>query len=185
MIWIAGGLFTLSVCGWVLFVPPSARNPMRAVPSFAQVIYSSASPDREALKRLPFTRHGPDLDLIVPGSLQHAPLVLALAPLNGRDHRDTWIVVSSAGSRSVWLRWRMNLFPPSGVRRLASYGAWPVWQIDDPSFPSWMRVRFSVTEGLWIASISGDSHDIYRLLDTLDGRRLSKAVRSSAASSME
>jgi len=98
-------------------------------------------------------------------------------PLGGRDRRDTFILVSAAGPRTVALRWQMELFPPEGVQPVRSYSAWPVWQIEHSAFPAWMRVRFTLSEGLFICSISDDSHDIYYLLDTLDGRRPSLAGR--------
>jgi hypothetical protein len=104
-------------------------------------------------------------------TLEKSPLALAVAPLDGRDRRDTWVVVGASGPRTVLLRWRLKFFPPAGVQAVRSYGAWPVWQYNDPVLPAWMRVRFSVAEGLLICSISDDSHDIYYLLDTLDGRR--------------
>jgi hypothetical protein len=63
------------------------------------------------------------------------------------------------------------LRPPEGIKPARSYGAWPVWQYSDSSLPPWMKVRFSLTERLLICSISDDSHDIYYLLDTFDGRR--------------
>ena len=104
-------------------------------------------------------------------TLEKKPLALAVAPLGGLDRRDTWVVVSVIGPRAVLLRWRLAFFPPAGVKAIRSYGAWPVWEYDDPSLPAWMRVRFSIAEGLLICSLSDDSHDIYYLLDTLDGRR--------------
>ena len=104
-------------------------------------------------------------------TLKKSPLTLATVALGGRDRRDSWVAVSALGPRAVLLRWQLKLFPPEGIKPSRSYGAWPVWEYSDPALPVWVRVRFSITEGLLICSISDDSHDIYYLLDTLDGRR--------------
>jgi hypothetical protein len=103
--------------------------------------------------------------------LREKPLVAATVSPGGRTGHDTWVAVSAIGPRAIWFRWQMVFFPPENIQPLHSYGSWPVWQYNDPSFPVWMRVRFSITEGLLICSISDDSHDINCLLDTLDGRR--------------
>lgn len=169
-------LFALSVAGWILYVPSFTRNPLRAVPAFAQIVYSSSKPDWSVLERIPFARHWENGDA-VPAELKNAPLVLAVAPLSGRDRRDAWIAVSAVGPRSVLLRWRLILSPPPSIRRLHSYCAWPVWQVEDPSLPPWMRIRFSITDGLLICAVSDNSHDIYTLLDVVDGRSPSKAQR--------
>ena len=97
--------------------------------------------------------------------------LLASVSLGGRDRRDSWVAVSALGPRVVLLRWQLKLCSPEGIKPSRSYGSWPVWEYNDPELPVWMRIRFSITEGLLICSISDDSHDIYYLLDTLDGRR--------------
>jgi hypothetical protein len=164
----------ISVCGWIFYIPPAALNSLRAVPEQARPVYRSAAPDWSALEKLPVSRDWKNLPGIFQ-TLEKSPFVLAVAPLGGRDRRDAWIAVSAAGPRAFLLRWKLTLFPPNGIREIKSYGAWPVWQVDDPSLPVWMRVRFSLTEGLLICSISDNSHDIYYLLDTLDGRRPAQA----------
>lgn len=171
--WTVGvlvALLILSVTGWIFYMPPPARQTLKPVPSHARIVYRSATPELSALE--PF--HVSD-GWKTAGRffriLEKSPLTLATVALGGRDRRDSWIAVSVLGPRAVLLRWQLKLFPPEGVKPARSYGAWPVWEYSDPALPVWMRVRFSVSEGLLICSISDDSHDIYYLLDTLDGRR--------------
>jgi hypothetical protein len=168
-------LLTLSVIGWIFYMPPATLQTLKPVPSHAQIIYCSTAPDWAVLKKLPVSN---DWNLPPVGRImENAPLVVATASLGGRDRRDTWVAVSAIGSRAVFLRWKLMLFPPEGIKTARSYGAWPVWECSDPLLPAWMRIRFSISEGLLICSISDDSHDIYYLLDTFDGRRPSAERR--------
>jgi hypothetical protein len=171
--WIIGVLtvlLVLSVLGWIAYVPPAELQTLKPVPAHAQIVYRSALPDLAVLEKF----HSAN-DLKTAGlffqTLKDKPLTLATVALGGRDRRDAWVAVSAVGRKSVPLRWQMTLFPPDGVTPARSYGAWPVWQYSDPALPPWMRIRFSISEGLLICSISDDSHDIFYLLDTLDGRR--------------
>lgn len=163
-------LLAASVIGWIFYMPPSALEMLRPVPAYAQIVYQSRRPIRSDLEKLPFCRDWKNMDRFFQ-TLEKSPLTVAVVPLGGRERRDTWVAVSGLGSRAPWLRWRMVFAPPAGVKAIRSYGAWPVWEYHDPAFPEWMRVRFSIVEGLLICSISDDSHDLYYLLDTLDGRR--------------
>jgi hypothetical protein len=183
-------LLAAVVFGWIVYVPPAACNLFKPVPAHAQVVYSSAAPDWTVFDRLlffqglgnggakpfSFSSHFKNADGVF-RLLEKAPLAVAFVPLGGRDRRDVWVAVSAIGPRALFLRWRLTLLPPAGLRPVRSRGAWPVWQYSNPSLPLWMRVRFAITEGLLICSISDDSHDIYYLLDTLDGRRPSLAER--------
>lgn len=159
-----------TVIGWIFYMPPPVLNTLRPVPMHAQVVYCSATPDGDVFEKLHFSNPWKKADGFFQ-SLEKRPIAVAVAPLGGRDRRDTWVVVSAVGPRAVFLRWRLMFAPPPGVKPLRSYGAWPVWQYSDPSLPLWMRVRFSIAEGLLICSISDDSHDMDYLLDTLDRRR--------------
>lgn len=167
-------LLALSVIGWIFYISPSALETLKPVPAHAQIVYRSAKPGW-FLSFFPtlgktdngFSRHWKKYFQ----TLEKSPLAVASVSLGGRDRRDTWVAVSAIGPRAVFLRWQLTFFPPEGVKPSRSYGAWPVWQYSDPSFPAWMRVRFSIAEGLLICSISDDSHDMDYLLDTLDGRR--------------
>jgi len=171
--WIVGvltALLALSVFSWIFYVPPAARQTLKPVPAHAQIIYRSETPDLSVLEKFHYSNGWRTAGRFFE-TLEKNPLTLATVPLGGRDRRDAWVVVSAIGPRAFLLRWQMSLFPPEGIKPARSYGAWSVWQYNDPSLPAWMRVRFSLTEGLLICSISDDSHDIYYLLDTLDGRR--------------
>lgn len=167
-------LLALSVAGWVRYVPSSALNPLKPVPAHAQMVYQNSTPGW-FLSFFPlFEKGGGNHSGLWNKNLQtlkEKPLVAATASLGGHDRRDTWVVVSAIGPQAVLFRWQMVFFPPENIQQLHSYGAWPVWQYTDPSFPAGMRVRFSIAEGLLICSVSDDSHDINYLLDTLDGRR--------------
>ncbi|MFA7368235.1 MAG: hypothetical protein WC334_01195 [Kiritimatiellales bacterium] len=163
-------LLVFSVIGWIVYVPPAALQTLKPVPAHAQIIYRSMTPDLSALEKFHYSNGWKTAGRFFQ-TLEKSPLTLAAVALGGRDRRDTWVVVSAAGPRAFLLRWQMTLFPPEGIKPTRSYGAWPVWQYSDPSLPAWMRVRLALTEGLLICSISDDSHDIYYLLDTLDGRR--------------
>ncbi len=110
--------------------------------------------------------------------LEKRPLAVATVPFNGREGRDTWVAVSELGGPvALAMRWRLLLFPPEEVSSARAYAAWPVWKLEHPAIPAWARVRFALTDGLLICSISDDSHDIYKLLDTFDGRAASLAKR--------
>lgn len=165
-------LLALSVIGWIFYMPPSALQTLKPVPAHAQIIYRSATPGW-FLSFFPTLQQNSGAGVWKKSfqALEKSPLAVASVSLGGRDRRDSWVAVSAIGPRAVFLRWQLTFFPPEGVKPSRSYGEWPVWQYSDPAFPAWMRVRFSITEGLLICSISDDSHDIDYLLDTLDGRR--------------
>lgn len=165
-------LLAASVIGWIFYMPPSALETLKPLPAYAQIVYRSDAPDWTALEKIVRSNLWKDS---VPRrscfqTLEKSPVTVATVPLGGRGRRDTWLAVSALGSRAPWLRWRMVFFPPDGVKAIRSYGSWPVWEYNDPALPEWMRVRFSIVEGLLICSISDDSHDLYYLLDTFDGR---------------
>jgi hypothetical protein len=163
-------LLTLSVLGWIVYMPSAERRALCPVPAHAQILYHSGTPDLSVLERLHISNGWKTAGRFFEIA-KKSPLTLATAGLGGRDRRDTWVAVSAVGPRAVLLRWQLTVSPPEGIKPVRSYGAWPVWQYSDPSLPAWMRIRFSVVEGLLICSVSDDSHDIYYLLDTLDGRR--------------
>ena len=177
----------------LLFTPAESR--LQAIPAHAQIIYSKQSPDnllsvfplrlRSLRPRSGQATLGSHSDNFSNVWKKHAqffqilekhPLTIAAVPFGGRERRDTWVAVSELGApAAVALRWRMMLFAPEGISPARPYAVWPVWKVEHPSLPSWMKVRFAITEGLLICSISSDSHDIYRLLDTADGRDASRA----------
>jgi hypothetical protein len=164
-------LLGLSVTGWVIYMPPQLCNPLRAVPAEARLLFHHSDP---AVVR-PFFQALNDPAFSVwkeqfP-SVENAPLAVAAAPLRGRDRSDSRMAVSAPGMRALLLHWQLVLAPPEGVVPQRSYGGWPVWKLDNPALPPEVRIRFSIADGLLICSVSDDSHDIYRLLDTLDGRR--------------
>ena len=171
---VLSALLVLSVIGWIFYMPPSALQTLKPVPSHAQIVYRSATPGWFLSF---FPTLGKEADRVSKLSkknfqtLEKSPLTVASVALGGRDRRDSWVAVSALGPRAVLLRWQLKLSPPEGIKPSRSYGSWPVWEYNDPELPVWMRVRFSITEGLLICSISDDSHDIYYLLDTFDGRR--------------
>ena len=187
-------LAAVTVCS-ILFTPAESR--LRAIPAHAQIVYNNKNPDwflsffQPLEEKLPTFGKGDDFTTRPEGSrvaesavlqrgwfqrLENYPMTIAAVPFGGRERRDTWAVVSELGApAAVALRWRMTLFAPEGISPARSYAVWPVWKVEHPSLPSWMRVRFAITEGLLICSISSDSHDIYRLLDTADGRTASRA----------
>ncbi len=177
-------LLIVSVAGWILYMPPAALDPDRAVPAHAHIVYQNDSPDWFLSFFQPLEKTVSASGKTGTDSSRHwknilrelakHPLTVATVPLRGRDRRDSWIAVSALGPRAIALRWRLRLFPPEGIQPAHGHAAWPVWTLDDPSLPSWARVRFSVTDSLLICSVSDDSRDIYRVLDTLDGRRLSR-----------
>lgn len=175
--WTTGALTLLlasSVIGWIFYMPPSALTMLKPIPAHAQIVYRSPTPGGflSFFPKLGNTDFGGSANWEHEiHELERSPLIVASVALGGRERRDTWVAVSALGSRAVFLRWKLRLAPPEGVQPLQSYGAWPIWTYTDPSLPPWMRIRFSITEGLLIGSISEDSHDIYYLLDTLDGRR--------------
>jgi len=165
-----------SVIGWIVYIPPSALRTLKPVPAHAQIVYQSDSFNASALEKLPVSKDWKSADHFFQ-TLEKSPLALAVVPLGGRERRDSWVAVSALGPRAVWLRRQLAFSPPAGVKPIRSYGAWPVWEYRDPQLPVWMRVRFSIAEGLLICSLSDDSHDIEYLLDTLDGRRPSAEPR--------
>ena len=179
-------LAAVTICS-ILFTPAESR--LTAVPAHAQIVYNNKNPDwflsffQPLEGKFPTCGKGDDFttrSAVLQHSwfqrLENYPMAVATVPFGGRDRRDTWVVVSELGAPAAMaLRWRMTLFAPEGISPARSYAVWPVWKVEHPSLPSWMRVRFAITEGLLICSISSDSHDIYRLLDTADGRAPSRA----------
>lgn len=173
-------LLALLVVGAIFYIPPSALNTLKPVPAHAQIVYRSNTPGwflnffpmigkKDGDFSNDWKKSAPQRSWFQ--TLEKSPLAVASVSLGGRERRDTWVAVSAIGPRAVLLRWQLTFFPPEGIKVSRPYGAWPVWQYSDPALPVWMRIRFSIAEGLLICSISDDSHDIVYLLDTLDGRR--------------
>lgn len=167
----------------LLFSPVAAQNRLRAIPAHAQIVYNNKNPEW-------FLSFFPSLgkmdgDFSNPWKkkfqgLEKYPLAVATVSFNGRQGRNAWVAVSKLGGpAALTMRWRLLLFPPEEVSSARAYAAWPIWKLEHSSIPGWARVRFSLTDGLLICSISDDSHDIYKFLDTLDGRAASLADRRS------
>ena len=174
-------LFATVTIASLLFASSSAQNRLRPIPAYARLVYNNETPDGffsffPMLGKMDddFSKHWKKNFQV----LEKRPLTVATVPFHGREGRDTWVAVSELGGPSALLfRWRLLLSPPEGVSPVRPYAVWPVWKLEHPSVPSWAHVRFSLTDGLLICSISDDSHDIYKLLDTLDGRAVSMASR--------
>lgn len=175
--WIALSiLLAVVTVGSIVRVPP-VRG-LSAVPAYARLVYH----DRDSSGFLSVFPSLGTADGDFAGvwdryfqAVGSRPLAVATAPFAGPAHRDCWVAVSELdGAAALALRWRLMLFPPDGIRHVRSYAVWPVWALEDPSLPSWAKVRFSVTENLLICAISSDSRDIDRLLDVADGRAPSK-----------
>ena len=163
----------------LVYVPASAGDRLKAVPAQAHIVYNNQNPDW-FLSFFPMLGKGEDDFSDVWKAhfhaLEESPLLVATVPLGGRSTRDTWVAVSElSGANALALRWRLMFFPPDGIHRVRSYAVWSVWKLEHPAVPAWATVRLAITEGLLICSISADSHDIYYLLDTLDGRVASLA----------
>ena len=177
----AAGLVVLTGVFFVslFYIPSVVGNRLKAVPRHAQVVYNNKNPDW-FLSFFPmdgnFDGEFSKVWMSNFEMLEKRPLLVATVPLGGRGGRDTWVAVSElSGFDALLLRWRLMLFPPKEITAVRSYATWPVWQMDHSSLPAWATVRLTITEGLLICSISDDSHDIYYLLDTLDGRSASLA----------
>lgn len=172
--------------GGILYSPETGR--LTAVPVHAHIVYNSESADGFPMVGTLLHRDAqnfPDIGKNARGfsngwkklfqRLEKKPLAVATVPFGGRARRDAWVAVSELGGPAATaLRWRLMLFPPEGITSARPYAVWPVWQFEDPSLPGWAQVRFSITEDLLVCAISTDSHDIYRLLNTADGRTASK-----------
>ena len=163
----------------LLMIPASSQNRFRPIPAHAQMVYNNKNPDW-FLSFFPmfgktdddFSKHWKKKFQ----TLEKSPLTVATVAFGGRDGRDAWVVVSELGGpAALAMRWRLLLFPPEGVTSSRPYAAWPIWTFEHPSLPPWARGRFTLTDGLLICSFSTDSHDIYKLIDTLDGRAASLA----------
>jgi len=181
--------------GSLLFAPARSQNRFCPIPAYAHLVYNNESPDwflsffptlgshcMAAGELFPnIGKKSDDFSKVWKKSfqtLEKSPLAVATVSFSGRDRRDAWVAVSELGGpTALFFRWRLLLFPPDGVKPVRPYAAWPIWKLEHPSIAGWARVRFSLTDGLLICSISEDSHDIYRLLDTLDGRAESLANR--------
>ena len=165
----------------LLYAPVHEQNRLRPIPAYAQLVYNNESPDGflsffPTLGKLDtdFSKHWKKSFQ----TLEKSPLAVATVPFNGREGRNAWVAVSElGGSTALAMRWRLLLFPPEGVSSVRPYAVWPIWKLEHPAIPSWARVRFALTDGLLICSITDDSHDIYKLLDTVDGRAVSMANR--------
>ncbi|MBI9019717.1 MAG: hypothetical protein JEZ10_00470 [Verrucomicrobia bacterium] len=184
----------------LLMIPASSQNRFRPIPAHAQLVYNNKNPDwflsffpmlgsrepRQAQNFPTLGKKGDDFSNVWKKSskprhswfraLEKSPLTVATVAFGGREGRDAWVAVSELGGpAALALRWRLLLFPPEGVAVSRPYAVWPVWTFEHSSLPPWARVRFTLTDGLLICSISTDSHDIYKLIDTLDGRAASLA----------
>jgi hypothetical protein len=172
------GSLTIAVAVFCVLSGPSA-NRLQAIPVHAHLVYNSASPDWFLSFFPMFGKNGDEFSKVWKKSfqpLEKRPLAVATVAFAGPQQRNSWVAVSELdGFSALALRWRLMLFPPEGIRPARSYAAWPVWRFEHPDLPSWAKVRFAVTENLLVCSISADSHDMYRLLDTADGRAASKA----------
>lgn len=177
---IALGLLTAgSVLASLLYTPPQSR--LSAIPAHAHIVYNSESPEW-FLSFFPILgKKADDFSEVWKKQfqgLENRPLAAATVAFDGSGARSSWVAVSElTGPQATALRWRMMLRPPKGVSPARSYAVWPVWRFEHPDLPSWARVRFAVTERLLICSVSPDSRDIYRLLDTADGRAASLATQ--------
>jgi hypothetical protein len=202
IVWLLAALLAVLVALFIVYMPPSALETLKPVPAHAQIVYRSKTPGWflsffSDLSICP-AEAGPlawrlrpaDAECAadkVPSAalskaariLNESPLTVATVSLGGRSRRDTWVAVSAIGPYSVLFRWKLMLFRPEFIQPVRSYGCWTVWKYSTPSVPSWAHVRFALTDGLLICSISDDPHDIYYLLDTLDGRRPSLADRKA------
>ena len=183
------GVLALVMFGSLRFTPSATQDRLTAVPAHSKLVFSQESPDD-------FFTCYPGLGVQEDGFPQvwdalHSPLQplfqfcenrpMAVATFGRRTHRGSWVAVSELGGPAATaLRWRLLLFPPEGVVPARSYAVWPVWTFEHPRLPVWTRVRFAVTESLLICSISGDSHDIYRVLDAADGRSASMDERRTS-----
>lgn len=159
--------------------PVRTQNRLSAVPAHAHMVYNNKDPDWFLSFFPMFGEMNDDFSNHWKNNfhaLENYPLAVATVPFGGLEQRDTWVAVSELGaSAAVALRWRLMLFPPEGVSPARPYAVWPVWKVENPSIPSRLQVRISITEELLICAVSGDSHDIYKLLDTADGRAVSMA----------
>jgi len=167
--------------GSLLTAPSRAQNRFQPIPVHAHLVYDNENPDWFLSFFSSIGKMSDDSSEVLKKSirgLENYPLAVATVAVSGRSGRNAWVAVSQLGGpAALALRWRLLLFPPDGVAVARPYAAWPVWTFEHPSLPSWARVRFTLTDGLWICSFSTDSHDIYRLIDTFDGRVASMADR--------
>ncbi len=174
-------LLVAATLGSLWFTSVRSQDRLRPIPAHAHVIYNNRNSDW-------FLSFFPNSGKKKDGfsepwkksfqTLEKRPLTVATVPFGGRARRDAWVAVSELGGPvALALRWRLLLFPPEGVEPVRPYAAWSIWKMEHPEIPGWARVRFSLTDGLLICSISDDSHDIYKLLDVLDGRAASLADR--------
>jgi hypothetical protein len=165
----------------ILFVPDASVNRLQAVPAYAELVYNESHPDW-------FTSFFPSLsgqDGIFSGfwqshfeRIQKRPLAVAAVSTGFPGERKTWIAVSELdGPLALMTRWMLFINRPESVSPVRPYAAWKVWKLEHPDLPSWARVRFVVTDGLLICSVSPDSRDIYRLIDTVDRRSVSMVDR--------
>lgn len=152
----------------LLLVPERVADPKSAIPPFARIVFQGGDIDRfSAVFPNPgtpeegFSSHWKKTFQ----GLEKHPLTAASFYSNGRE--GLVLIAALSGWDALGLRWRMTLFPPGNVSAARPYAVWPVWRLE---MPGRMRVRFSVTEGFLICSISPDSRDIHRVLDALDGR---------------
>jgi len=181
MLTLLGLLLAGVTLGSLLMAPSRAQNRFQPIPVHAHLVYDNENPDWFLSFFPGIGKTSDDFSKVWKKNLQELenyPLAVATVPFSGREGRNAWVAVSQLGGpAALALRWRLLLSPPDGVAVSRPYAAWPVWTFEHPSLPSRARVRFTLTDGLWICSFSTDSHDIYRLIDTFDGRAASLADR--------
>ena len=169
--------------GSLLFSPAHATHRFRPVPAHAQLVYNNTNPDWFLSFFPMFGKMNDEFSRSWEqhfGGVEKRPLTVATIPGWGGGNHNAWVAVSElGGSTALALRWRLMLRPPEGVAPVRPYAAWAIWKLEHPALPAWAHVRFCLTDGLLICSVSPDSRDIYKLIDTLDGRAASLADKRS------
>jgi len=170
---VAAWVLLLSAIGWLAYVPPSAQDIYAPIPVDASYVRVDGETDWLTALRNPLAELGfqavklqADKEPLYRWILGQE-LAVAMVPVGGRDRSDAMVLVSRLGFRALPLRWHCTLMPPDGVSRIRSYAGRPVWELERQQH---LYTRFTLSEGLLIAVFSEDSHDIYRMIDTLDGR---------------
>jgi hypothetical protein len=171
---------------WLLHVPYRPERVARAVPAASWIVsrHEAPGPRLQTLAANPLVAAALDAAL-GPGQAEALALrgpdpmlraltddrvMLALAPMGPWADRPTWSAVVWAGARARRLRWQLRFGRPSWLAREGRHGGRPIYRVDRAGADG-SRIYFTFEEGLILACLSTDPHDIRRLLDTHDGLR--------------
>lgn len=91
-------------------------------------------------------------------------LLLAELPhtYSGNDKR--WLILVHLPQRSLWLRWKIQLFPPDALEYVGTFATLPIWKFTTGAPNSTETLYLTFSESLLIACHSHHIDDMKRII---------------------